>query len=327
MTTTDDASRSHESPTADAGKATRKPLVAVVGSVNTDILLAVDALPLPGQTVLANSSTAQAGGKGANQAVAAARLGARVAFIGAVGQDPNASLALTGLREAGVDIGGVAVVPGETGMAFVAVDRNGENSIIVSRGANARVDRAMVLQHRDLLEDAAVLVLQGEVPAEAAAAAAQASPARLVLNLAPVIPLDPAVLRRADPLIVNEHEGRLALQMLGASGGEGPAADESVVAALVGQGIRSVVMTRGARGALLSQGTSLVSVEAPPVAAFDTTGAGDAFVGALSARIAAGDSLEDAVRLAVRVGAFAVLHSGAQSSYPYTTDRLPGGNS
>ncbi len=232
-----------------------------------------------------------------------------------------------GLREAGVDVGGVAVVPGETGMAFVAVDRNGENSIIVSRGANARVDRAMVLQHRDLLDDAAVLVLQGEVPAEAAAAAAQASPARLVLNLAPVIPLDPAVLRRGDPLIVNEHEGRLALEMLGASGGEGPAADESVVAALVGQGIRSVVMTRGARGALVSQGTSLVGVEAPPVDALDTTGAGDAFVGALSARIAEGDSLEDAVRLAVRVGAFAVQRPGAQSSYPYTTDRLPGGTS
>ncbi|NUP73216.1 MAG: ribokinase [Sinomonas sp.] len=301
--------------------------MVVVGSINADIVLAVDELPLPGQTVLAGSTKVLPGGKGANQAVAAARLGARVAFIGAVGEDPYAGLALAGLREAGVDISGVAAVGETTGQAFVAVDRSGENSIIVSPGANARVDEALVSRHRKLLASAAVLVLQGELPPEAANAAARATSARLVLNLAPVIPLDPALIRESDPLVVNEHEARLALKMLGAPAGEGPETDESVVAALVGRGIRSVVMTRGARGALLADGAGLTSIPAPPVDALDTTGAGDAFVGALSARIGEGSTLEEAVRLAVRVGAYAVQHSGAQPSYPPTTDVLPGGAS
>lgn len=299
--------------------------VVVVGSINADIVLGVSAHPLPGETVIANSLDAHPGGKGANQAVAAARLGAAVAFIGAVGTDEYAELALSGMREAGVDIDRVALVPGPTGQAFITVDeRTGENSIVVVPGANAHVGEPSIRSHRDLLGRAAVLVLQGEIPPEAVSAAASLSTARLVLNLAPVIPLEKELLARADPLVVNEHEARLALAMLGRET-SGLRTEESLVEALLAEGIPSVVITLGSAGAIFSDGGPALRVPAPAVAALDTTGAGDAFVGALSARIAAGGTLPEAVRLAVRVGSFAVTRHGAQPSYPRPGDALPEG--
>lgn len=300
-------------------------LITVVGSINADIVLGVPGHPLPGETVIAESMDVHPGGKGANQAVAAARLGAEVAFVGAVGTDAYAELALAGLREAGAEGSGIAVVPGPTGQAFVTVDRrSGENSIVVVPGANSHVDEDLVRRHRDLLGRSALLVLQGEIPPGAAAAAASSGSARLVLNLAPVIPLDPGIIRRADPLVVNEHEGRLALAMLGQKADESQT-EEAVVAALLEEGIPAVVITLGASGAIFSDGGPALRVPAPPVRAVDTTGAGDAFVGALSARLAAGAPLEEAVRFAVRVGSFAVTRPGAQPSYPWQGDDLPEG--
>ena len=312
----------HRSPRA-ALERTGGALITVVGSINADIVLEVSAHPLPGETVIAKSMDLHPGGKGANQAVAAARLGAEVCFIGAVGTDPYADLALTGLREAGVDISRVAAVSGPTGQAFVTVDdRTGENSIVVVPGANAHVDRASIQRHQDLLDRTAVVVLQGEIPPGATSAAASSSTARLVLNLAPVAPLEKEVIRRADPLVVNEHEGRLALTLLGRETDE-LHTEESVLEALLAEGIPAVVITLGSAGAIFSAGGPVRSVPAPVVTAVDTTGAGDAFVGALSASIAAGASLQEAVGFAVRVGSFAVTRRGAQPSYPGPGDVLP----
>ncbi|MGF0117210.1 ribokinase [Promicromonospora sp. Marseille-Q5078] len=306
------------------------PSVVVVGSANADLLARTAVHPAPGETVLGRDLAVLPGGKGANQAVAAARLGARVAFVGAVGDDEFAHAATSGLRDAGVDLARLVTVEGSTGVAVVTVAADGENSIVVIPGANAAVDAGFVGRHADLLAGAAVVVLQGEIPRDGVEAAAGLAGGRVVVNLAPVIDVDPAVLRRADPLVVNEHEAHGALGLL--EPGDGAAgravADEEVVARLRALGVPSVVLTRGPQGALVSVAGAdgageVVSVPAPRVDAVDTTGAGDAFVGALAAELARGSDLAGAARLAARVGAFAVRGAGAQPSYPWAGDELP----
>ncbi|MFC8598683.1 ribokinase [Isoptericola sp. NPDC057191] len=302
-------------------------LVVVVGSANADLLARTAVHPAPGETVLGRDLAVLPGGKGANQAVAAARLGARVAFVGAVGDDEFAQAATSGLRDAGVDLARLVVVPGSTGVAVVTVAADGENSIVVVPGANAAVDAGLVGRHADLLADAAVVVLQGEIPRDGIEEAARLAGGRVVVNLAPVIDVDPGVLRQADPLVVNEHEAHAALALLTPGDDAGPdLADEEVVAGLRRAGVRSVVLTRGAQGALVAAEEvdgGVVAVPAPRVEAVDTTGAGDAFVGALAGELARGSGLVDAARLAARVGAFAVRGAGAQPSYPREGDELP----
>lgn len=299
--------------------------VVVVGSVNADLLTRTEVHPAPGQTVLGRDLRVLPGGKGANQAVAAARLGARVTFVGAVGDDEFADPATSGLREAGVDLDRLAVVPGGTGVAVVTVAADGENSIVVIPGANAAVGSDAVRRHADLLAAADVVVLQGEIPRDGIETAAGLARGRVVVNLAPVIDVDPEVLRHADPLVVNEHEAHGALGLLSGAGAVGEGlADQDVVARLRAAGVPSVVLTRGAQGALVAGADDdCVAVPSPRVEAVDTTGAGDAFVGALAAELARGSALADAARLAVRVGAFAVRGSGAQPSYPWAGDDLP----
>ncbi|MFE6970671.1 ribokinase [Isoptericola sp. NPDC057653] len=300
--------------------------VVVVGSTNADLLARTTVHPAPGETVLGRDLQVLPGGKGANQAVAAALLGARVAFVGAVGEDEFAQAATSGLRDAGVDLARLDVVPGGTGVAVVTVAADGENAIVVIPGANAAVGAAQVRRHADLLDTAAVVVLQGEIPRDGIEEAARLAGGRVVVNLAPVIDVDPAVLRGADPLVVNEHEAHAALGLLEHGGPTGAElSDEDVVAALRRLGVPSVVLTRGAQGALVAgHGVDgVVAVPSPRVAAVDTTGAGDAFVGALAGELARGTGLVDAARLAARVGAFAVRGSGAQPSYPRGGDELP----
>lgn len=299
--------------------------VVVVGSVNADLLTRVAVHPAPGETVLGRSMSVLAGGKGANQAVAAARLGAEVAFVGAVGDDSFAGPATAGLRAAGVDLSALATVPGPTGIALVTVSADGENSIVVISGANATVAADTVSAHAATVAGADVVVLQGEIPRAATETAARLAQGRVVLNLAPVIELSADVVRRADPLVVNEHEARLALSLVG--GQDVPDDDHAAAArALTEAGVASVVITLGSAGAVVATRSGegeVATVPSPKVSAVDTTGAGDAFVGALASRLAAGDELLDAARLAARVGAYAVTGVGAQSSYPSSTDALP----
>ncbi|CAM3698137.1 ribokinase [Isoptericola cucumis] len=315
--------------TSDGAHARRAGIV-VVGSTNADLVLGVRAHPAPGETVLGHGMQVMSGGKGANQAVAAARLGAEVALVGAVGDDEFAVAALAGLRAAGVDLDAVAVADAPTGIAVVTVSDDGENSIVVVPGANGTVDADVVRAHEALVAGAAVVVLQGEIPVAGIEAAARAATGRLVVNLAPVVDVAEDVLLRADPLVLNEHEARLVGERLGVAAGRSD--DEAaLVRGLLARGVRSVVLTVGPRGALVGGAdgglvggaAAVVRVPSPRVRAVDTTGAGDAFVGALACGLSRGDRLVDAARTAARVGAFAVRAEGAQASYPGVGDELP----
>jgi len=296
--------------------------VVVVGSINVDQVVRVDRHPRPGETLVGGSLQLLPGGKGANQSVAAALRGAHVSMIGAVGDDAHAITALGTLRSSGVDVSSVRVAPGPTGLALITVAADGENTIIVVPGANDAVTADVAEQHAGLLETAAIVVLQGEIPVGTIAAVMVRTTGRVVLNLAPVIALPAEALRLADPLVVNEHEAALLLQQVDPDH-ELPGDDAGVADALRAWGIASVVVTRGPLGAIISDATGTHTIAAPTVESVDSSGAGDAFVGALSAELAAGATLVDGVRLAVRVGAFAVRGHGTQPSYPTLNDVLP----
>ncbi|MFL6143888.1 MAG: ribokinase [Labedaea sp.] len=276
--------------------------IVVLGSANADLVVAVARRPEAGETVLGSDTTVLPGGKGANTAVAAARLGGRVAFLGAVGPDPNGGLLLDSMRAAGVDVSRVRRAKRGTGVAYITVTPDGENAIVVSPGANAELTGDDVV-----LGPARVLVASLEVPVsvvEYAIALAAADGVRTVLNLSPATRVAPATLSIVDTLVVNEHEAAWLL--------DGPADPGR----LLGLGPRSVVLTLGARGAVVAERDATVEIAAPKVNAVDTTGAGDAFTGALAVGLAAGSDLRAAVELAVRVAAVSVTRRGAQPSYP-----------
>ena len=277
--------------------------------------------PQPGETLLGHGGAITAGGKGANQAVAAARLGAQVSFVGAVGSDAYAAPAMYYLQASGVDLTHVEASEEVTGLAVITVDEQGENTIIVVPGANALVSDSFVTTHSSPITASDLILLQGEIPAEGFAQAVELAKGRVVVNLAPIIEVDKQALLHADPLLANEHEAGLILEQLGLSGQGAPA---ELAQRLREAGFASVVLTLGARGALVAEGAELIDVPSPRVTAVDTTGAGDAFAGALCARLLEGDSLVDAARFAARVGAFTVTGSGAQASYPDLTSELPG---
>lgn len=308
--------------------------VVVVGSLNADLTVRVTRHPHPGETLLGDGGQMTPGGKGANQALAAARTGARVAMVGAVGQDQAAQVALSLLEQGGVDLAGVARREGPTGLAVVTVAGDGENSIVVVPGANAAMDAEAVSAQRELIAQAAVVVLQGEIPRSGIEAAIHCATGLVVLNPAPVLALDADLVRRADPLVVNEHEAAAALEQLearpqGVPAGTpatppAPDADpRDLVAGLVTAGVRSVVLTLRAAGCLVADAAGTDTVPAAQVEAVDTTGAGDAFVGALAARLADGEDLRSAARHASRVAGFSVTGRGAQPSYPRGEDLLP----
>ncbi|MEV5564471.1 ribokinase [[Kitasatospora] papulosa] len=286
----------------------------VVGSANADLVVGVERRPGPGETVLGTDLVVHPGGKGANQAVAAARLGARTALLARVGDDAHGRLLRASQQEAGVDTGGVLVGGAPTGVALITVDPSGDNSIVVSPGANARLTPDDVRAAGPLFASARVVSVQLEIPLDTVAETARAlgPGARLVLNPSPPAPLPDEVLAACDPLVVNEHEAR---SILGDGAGDTP---EAWARGLTALGPRSVVITLGAEGALVSDSRTgeAVRVPSPRVAALDTTGAGDAFTAALAWRLGLGEELTEAAAFAVRVGAAAVTKEGAQASFP-----------
>ncbi len=284
--------------------------VAVVGSLNQDLVASVPHIPAPGETVLASGHALFAGGKGANQAMAAARLGATVALVGRVGADDYGAGLLAGLVADGVDTTHVATDSSvATGLAMIAVDPAGENAIAVSAGANGRVSRADVAAAADVVGGAAVALLQLEIPLDAVQAAVATARGRVVLNPAPAAALPEEVLGGVDILVPNEPE----LAQLTAMPVDSLAAIAAAAAALP---VSEVVVTMGAAGAVIVTRSGVTHVPAVPVAAVDATGAGDAFCGALAAELARGAYLEAAVRFAVRAAAMAVTRPGAQAAMP-----------
>jgi ribokinase len=278
--------------------------VVVVGSAGADVVLIVDRLPGPGETVLATDVQRGFGGKGANQAVAAAAAGAAVALIARVGDDDTGATYRERLGALQVDVRHVTSTPGaRTGTAYVMVDGTGENSIVVDPGANAALTPADLTPLADLVPGD-VLLTQCEIPAETVAEAirrAHGAGARVVLNLAPFTILPADVFSLVDPLVVNEEEAALLSGSM-PSGAGGAAGQPG-----------SLLVTRGAGGASWGD-LELPAVPVAPELVVDTTGAGDAFCGALAAALAAGADRETALRQALVAGADAVRRFGAQPS-------------
>ena len=288
-----------------------KGRIVVLGSVNMDLVVRCQRLPLPGETVRGSDLRRWPGGKGANQAVAAARMGAAVDFIGCVGDDELGREAMAVLHAEGIGLAHLQVLAGApTGVAMIAVDEHGENTIVLSAGANGRVTASHVRAAAGLIESEALLVCQLEVPLEAieeAVSIARAADVPVLLNPAPASALPLRLLQAVDYLVPNETEAAV----LAPSGGS----HQSTVRALQNLGPRHVLMTLGSDGVMVS-GVEPTVVPAPTVGAMDTTGAGDTFVGALAASLVEDVPLLQAVEVAVKAAAISVTREGAMSAMP-----------
>ena len=269
------------------------PVIAVVGSCNVDLVVRCERLPRPGETVLGGDLERLAGGKGANQAAALARLGANASLIAAVGADDAGDWLLAQLDAHGVELSHVQRAPRATGTALITVDRDGENEIVVAPGANATLDLAGV----DLgIYD--VVLAQMEVAPTVIAAAARSSRA-FILNVAPAAPVDPATLAHCAVVIANEWEAQ-SLELAG---------------------LEHCVLTLGARGAVHYQrGREVARATAAALEPVDTVGAGDVFCAAYALQFARGASADDALRFAVAAGSLATLARGAQGALPTTRE-------
>ena len=268
--------------------------LTVVGSINLDLVAAASHLPVPGETVSGATLARHPGGKGANQALAAAKLGGEVCLAGRVGNDVMADEALALLEMFGVDLSGVLTdETAPTGVALIAVDPSGENQIVVAPGAN----HCVTVQDLPARIDAP-LIVQLELPIATVEAAVGRSTGFVCVNLAPAAPVSDQLLRRADLIVVNETEAAFYGDLLHHGGGW-------------------VAITKGAEGAALYQGGGVVAVARPPeVRAIDATGAGDAFVGAITVALLEGMAAEPALRFACAAGALAATRAGAQPSLP-----------
>lgn len=284
--------------------------VVVVGSLNMDLVVRSPRHPNPGETLLGGAFRTFPGGKGANQAVAAARAGAFTAMVGRVGKDDFGAALVSNLKANGVDTGHVALDGAASGVALITVSDDGQNTIVVAQGANANLAPTDILGAVDLFARAQVVLMQLEVPLpaiEQAIALAKLHKVKVVLNPAPAQQLDPALLREIDYLVPNQHE--LALLT-------GESEVEAGVRALRAIGVRNVLVTLGDDGVLLEQATASTRFDPHKVQVVDTTAAGDAFVGAFGAALAAGSAPLEAVRWGNAAGALAVTKAGAQPSLP-----------
>ncbi len=285
--------------------------VVVVGSANLDLVTVTRTLPLPGETLLALSYAEGPGGKGSNQAVACARMGARVSFVGRRGTDAAGDLLTAELSREGIDVEHFRTADGPTGRALVMVDEAAENSIIVVQGTNALVDGDAVAEAAPLIRDAAVVVCQLEVPVETVLATARLAAGTFILNPAPAQVLPADLLAAVDVLVVNETEYETVL-------GSALPEDLADIASLAGRpGLpRTVIATLGSRGAAVCEDGVVTLVQPPVVTVVDTTGAGDTFVGALAAELAAGLDLTTAARHAVTAASLSTRSLGATTGMP-----------
>lgn len=276
-------------------------MITVVGSLNLDLVAVVDHLPLAGETVVAASYRRNHGGKGANQAVAAARLGSDVAFVGCVGSDQVGTELVASLVDEGIDVSGVRSLPGVSGMAMITIDQHGENSIVVGSGANTGVvidDRAA-----DLIAGASSVLTQLEIPMPTVLDAVRVATGTTIVNAAPAVPLPAKLLAATDVLIVNEVE------LVAVAGSSDPRAARDL-------GVGTVVMTLGERGAQVVTAGDVAHVRAPEVSVRDTTGAGDTFCGAFAVALDRGDNVFDATARAVVAGSMATTRIGAREAMP-----------
>jgi ribokinase len=290
--------------------------IAVVGSLNMDLVVRVPHMPIPGETVIGSDFRTIPGGKGANQAVAAARLGVEVSMIGRVGDDDFGRAQLRNLGELGIDTTHVLVDPeAATGIALITLDASGQNSIVLAPGANMRLTKEDISAAQGAIVQSDILVLQLESPLEVVTYAidiAHAEGVKVILNPAPARPLPEETLARLDYLIPNESETAL---LTGIEVADIHSAKEAA-ARLREEGVGTVILTLGDRGAFLASAEESMHVPGYEVEVVDTTAAGDAFVGGLAVALAQGQDLAEAVRYANAAGALAVTRLGAQPSLP-----------
>jgi ribokinase len=292
-----------------------RPLVAIVGSANLDVVVEVARHPRPGETVIGGDLARMPGGKGANQAVACARLGAATRFIGAVGDDEAGQHLLSAMAADAVDTSSVRIdATRPSGHALIVVAAGGENTIVVSPGANAGFDREALPSDRVAAADA--VLMQLEIPVDAVAAAVDAAQGLVVLNPAPAADLPAAVLARTDVLVPNRSE----LAILSGQQAEPTTTDEVVDLARSLEGPQRVVVTLGADGAVAIEGDEVLVVPARAVRAVDATAAGDSFCAALTVALLEGADLAAAVRFAGIAASVTVTRRGAQPSLPTRDD-------
>lgn len=289
--------------------------IVVIGSANMDTVYSVEHIPRPGETITSRNVMLGAGGKGANQAVAAGRLGGDVAFVGAVGADAAGEALRASLRGAGVDVSHLATAHEPTGSAFICVADSGENSIVVHPGANGCVDAALIEAQEELLASARVCVMQLEVPHAAiwrAVELCHRQGVRVMLNPSPVTEIPERVLAATDVLVPNEHEAEALMGMC---------PDERALKDFCARtGVGQIVMTMGSSGVWRATREEAEFYPCRKVRAVDTTGAGDCFLGALAASVAAGGSMDAAIRFAMAASAIAVTRPGAQQAMPGLTE-------
>ncbi len=287
--------------------------IVVAGSINMDIVNEVAHHPRAGETIHGQDTAYHPGGKGANQAVAAAKSGADVAFIGAVGEDAFGQELISALQSAGVDTNRVTVKAGTSGLAFITVAGDGENTIILSKGANGELLPIDIDRCKEMLQSADVLLTQNEIPWETTCRAielAHAAGVRVFLNPAPARPIDAHVLKMVDVLVLNETETEAVTGIHVDTVEDARAA----AAALLVQGVKQVVITLGTRGAVDVAEDMSLHVPAFSVKAIDTTAAGDTFLGALASQDLT--DVRQAIRYASAASAIAVTREGAQPSIP-----------
>jgi ribokinase len=298
----------------------RQTRIVVIGSSNTDMIIKTDHIPRPGETVLGGEFFTAAGGKGANQAVAAARADRDVVFIGRVGDDVFGQRAIESFARDGIDTDYIIKdKEAPSGIALITVSADGENSIAVASGANARLSPADIENSADIIISASVLLMQLEIPIETVRRAAQIArdhDVRVILNPAPAQPLDDLLLSSVSVLTPNETETEMLTGIMPAD----PAALSRAAASLLSKGIAAVLITLGSRGVFVATPSLQELVPAFRVKAIDTTAAGDVFNGALAVALSENKSIVDAARFANAAAALSVTKLGAQPSAPYRAE-------